>query len=38
MGRKDRPLHDQFPITMRELAVAEAASLTEEKVKLVTEA
>ncbi len=37
-GARISPLHNRFPITMRELAVAEAASLTEEKVKLVTEA
>jgi O-antigen/teichoic acid export membrane protein len=36
-GARISPLHNRFPITMRELAVAEAASLTEEKVKLVTE-
>ena len=36
-GARISPLHNRFPITMRELAVAEAASLTEERVKLVTE-
>jgi O-antigen/teichoic acid export membrane protein len=36
-GARISPLHNRFPITMRELAVAEAASLTEEKVKLVIE-
>jgi O-antigen/teichoic acid export membrane protein len=34
-GARISPLHNRFPITMRELAVTEAASLTEEKVKLV---
>jgi O-antigen/teichoic acid export membrane protein len=36
-GARISPLHNRFPITMRELAQAEARSLTEEKVKLVTE-
>ena len=36
-GARISPLHNRFPITMRELAQAEARSLTEERVKLVTE-
>jgi O-antigen/teichoic acid export membrane protein len=36
-GARVSPLHNRFPITMRDLAQAEARSLTEEKVKLVTE-
>ena len=36
-GARISPLHNRFPITMRDLATAEARSLTEEKVKLVTE-
>ena len=35
-GARISPLHNRFPITMRDLATAEARSLTEEKVKLVT--
>ena len=37
-GARISPLHNRFPITMRDLAVRKRASLTEEKVKLVTEA
>jgi hypothetical protein len=35
-GARISPLHNRFPISMRDLALAEALSLTEEKVKLVT--
>jgi O-antigen/teichoic acid export membrane protein len=35
-GARISPLHNRFPITMRDLAQVEARSLTEEKVKLVT--
>jgi O-antigen/teichoic acid export membrane protein len=34
-GAKLSPLHNRFPITMRESAMAEAKLLTEQKVKLV---
>jgi hypothetical protein len=34
-GARISPLHNRFPITMREAAQAEARSLTLEKVKLV---
>ncbi len=34
-GAKLSPLHNRFPITMREAAMQEAQSLTEDKVKLV---
>jgi O-antigen/teichoic acid export membrane protein len=37
-GARISPLHNRFPITMRELAQAEARSLTDERVELVTEA
>lgn len=35
-GAKISPLHNRFPITMRESALAEAKLLTEERVKLVS--
>ncbi len=35
-GSKISPLHNRFPITIREAALAEARSLTEEKVRLVS--
>jgi len=35
-GAKISPLHNRFPITIREAALAEARSLTEEKVRLVS--
>jgi O-antigen/teichoic acid export membrane protein len=35
-GARISPLHNRFPITNREAAMAEARSLTEEKVKLVS--
>jgi hypothetical protein len=34
-GAKLSPLHNRFPITMRESAMAEAKLLTEQKVKLI---
>jgi hypothetical protein len=34
-GAKLSPLHNRFPITMRETAMIEAQSLTDERVKLV---
>ena len=34
-GAKLSPLHNRFPITMRESALVEAKSLTDERVKLV---
>jgi hypothetical protein len=34
-GAKLSPLHNRFPITMREAAMVEAQALTEERVKLV---
>ena len=34
-GAKISPLHNRFPITMRPAALAEAQSLTDERVKLV---
>jgi hypothetical protein len=37
-GARISPLHNRFPITMRDLAQAEARSLTDERVELVTEA
>jgi hypothetical protein len=35
-GAKLSPLHNRFPITMRESAMNEAKLLTEERVKLVS--
>ncbi len=35
-GSKISPLHNRFPITIREAAMTEARSLTEEKVRLVS--
>jgi len=35
LGAKISPPHNRFPITMRPAALAEAQSLTEERVKLV---
>jgi hypothetical protein len=35
-GARISPLHNRFPISIRGAAQAEASSLTEEKVKLVT--
>lgn len=35
-GAKISPLHNRFPITIREAALAEARSLMEEKVRLVS--
>jgi O-antigen/teichoic acid export membrane protein len=34
-GARISPLHNRFPISMREAAMAEAAALTQEKVRLV---
>lgn len=36
-GAKISPLHNPFPITMRDMAMAEAMLLTEQKVKLMEE-
>jgi hypothetical protein len=34
LGARVSPLHNRFPVTIREAALAEARSLTEEKVSL----